>query len=87
VPGSLAQAAIGRLKPGDYLADREVPGLRAVTYDHSKAFVYRYRDLLNDKLKQVTIGDASSLPIADARDQVRALKRVRKRGADPRRAY
>jgi len=87
MPAALTQTAISRLRPGDYLADGPVPGLRVVAYDRSKAFVYRYRDVTTGKLKQVTIGDAGALPIADARDQVRALQRVRKTGADPRRAF
>ena len=87
MPAAITQSAISRLRSGDYLADGQLPGLRVVAYDRSRAFVYRYRDLTTGKLKQVTIGDAGSLPIADARDQVRALQRARKAGADPRRVF
>ena len=83
----LSQTAISRLKPGDYLADRQTPGLRVEAFKARKSFIYRFRDVRTGKLRQVTIGDAEVVPIADARDQVRALQRARKGGADPRRVF
>ena len=83
----LSQTAISRLKPGDYLADRQTPGLRVEAFKARKSFIYRFRDVRTGKLRQVTIGDAEVVSIADARDQVRALQRARKGGADPRRVF
>ncbi len=35
---NVTRAAIGRMSPGDYLADPALPGLRVVAYDRRKAF-------------------------------------------------
>ena len=82
-PRPLTAAAIQSLQPGDYLADANERGLRVVAYPHRKAFLYRYRG--NDgRLRQVTIGDARKLPIAEARQRVRELRQARDDGHDPR---
>jgi integrase len=84
MPRALTQNAIARMRPGDYLSDAAEPGLRVDAFEGRKSFLYRYRDRATRSLRQVTIGDASVVSIGDAREQVRALKRARKSGSDPR---
>jgi integrase len=82
---ALTQAAIGRLRPGDYLADAYVSGLRVAAFKGCKSFLYRYRDPATNKTRQVTVGNAAEMAIADAREAVRALKRSRNDGLNPQR--
>lgn len=61
--------------------------MRVDAFEGRKSFLYRYKDRATGTLRQVTIGDAAVVPIADAREQVRALKRARKGGSDPQRVF
>src|SRR4030081_1095979 len=79
----LTAAAIQALRPGHYLADSNERGLRVVAYLQRKAFIYRYR-AHDGRLRQVTIGDAKELSIAEARERVRGLRKARSAGRDPR---
>ncbi|HVR92444.1 MAG TPA: Arm DNA-binding domain-containing protein, partial [Casimicrobiaceae bacterium] len=79
----LTVAAIQALRPGHYLADANERGLRVVAYLQRKAFLYRYRGH-DGRLRQVTIGDAKELSIAEARGRVRGLRQARSEGRDPR---
>lgn len=85
MPAHLSQATIRRLRPGESIADDATPGLRVEAFESRRSFVYRYRDPASGRLRQATIGDASVLPIAEARAHVLALKRARGEGHDPRR--
>ncbi len=80
---NLTQTAIANLRPGDYLADTHTRGLRVEAGASRRSFVYRYRDMGTGRLRQVKIGDAGSMPIADARDAVRTLRKARAGGKDP----
>jgi integrase len=80
---ALTQAAIARLRPGDYLADAHVPGLRVEAFKSNKSFTYRFNDMATGRQRQVKVGDVAEMAIADARDAVQALKRARDEGKDP----
>ena len=84
---TITQSAIQRLRPGEFIADAAEPGLRVHRLETRTSYLYRYRDKASGKLKQVTIGDASRMPIADARDAIRELRRVRAVGVDPARSW
>ncbi len=79
----LTAAAIQALRPGDYLADINERGLRVIAYPYRKAFLYRFRGH-DGRLRQVTLGDARELSIAEARERVRTLRQARADGHDPR---
>lgn len=43
---ALTQAAIAKLRPGDYLADTNTPGLRVEASASTKILAYRFRELV-----------------------------------------
>jgi integrase len=79
----ITQAGIARLRAGQFIADTAEKGLRVERFTTRTSYVYRYRDKATGRLRQVTLGEARVMAIADARAAVRELRRIRSTGADP----
>ncbi len=82
----LSALAIKTMKPSDKVKSDtgENSGLRITCgTTGKKAFVYRYRSPVTDKITQIKIGDYPQISLAEARVALRELKELRSTGVCP----
>lgn len=71
------------LKPDEHLTVDGCPGLRLVASESRKTWIYRYRRLADNKLRQVKIGEWPAMSPAAAAGKWEELRTARDEGRDP----
>lgn len=71
------------LKPGEHLTSPEHAGLRLERSTRTTAWIYRYRSLVDDKLRQIKIGSWPAMSVHAAIAEWEQLRNRRNAGEDP----
>ncbi|HYD58899.1 MAG TPA: integrase family protein [Noviherbaspirillum sp.] len=71
------------LAPGAHITIDGAPGLRLEATNSTKAWTYRYKSPVDQKMRQVKIGEWPAMSIAKAMSEWEELSKARKNGADP----
>ena len=71
------------LAPGDHLTFPEAPGLRLVATASRRSWVYRFKSPVDDRMRQVKIGEWPAVSPAAAGAAWERLRAVRATGVDP----
>jgi len=71
------------LKPGEHLNIEGCPGLRLVATASRKTWTYRYRSQIDDKVRQIKIGERPAMSVAAAVAAWEQLRAARDAGRDP----
>lgn len=71
------------LKAGDHIVVDGCQGLRLVASNTSKSWIYRYKSPLDDRMRQVKIGEWPAIPFPSAVAEWEGLRKQRDAGVDP----
>ncbi|SIO39211.1 Phage integrase family protein [Burkholderia sp. GAS332] len=71
------------MQPGQHLTVDDCPGLRLVAAASRRTWTYRYRSQVDDKVRQVKIGEWPAMSVAAAVSAWEALRAARDSGRDP----
>lgn len=75
--------AVKLLAPGTHLTFPDAPGLRLVATASRRTWVYRYKSPVNDRMRQMKLGEWPALPPAGALAAWERARASRATGADP----
>lgn len=71
------------LEPGQHLTSPDYPGLRLDAYTDRRTWTYRYRSPIDNRLRQVKIGNWPAMSVHAAVVEWEKLRALRDTGADP----
>jgi Arm DNA-binding domain len=71
------------LQPGAHVTVDGAPGLRLVASTVGRAWVYRYKSPLDERMRQIKIGSWPSMPFGQALTEWERLRGLRESGHDP----
>lgn len=71
------------LAPGQHLTSPDYPGLRFEATDSTRTWVYRYRRMVDNRLRQIKIGNWPAMSLHAAVVEWEQLRRARDEGGDP----
>ena len=71
------------LTPGSHLTIDDCPGLRLKATENTRTWIYRYKSPVDDRMRQIKIGEWPSVSAASAIAQWENLRKVREAGRDP----
>jgi hypothetical protein len=71
------------LKAGEHVVIDGCLGLRLVASNSSKSWIYRFKSPIDDRMRQVKIGEWPAMPLSAAVAEWEGLRKVRESGVDP----
>lgn len=71
------------LKAGEHIVIDGCPGLRLVVSNSSKSWIYRFKSPVDDRMRQVKIGEWPAMALSAAVADWEGLRKMRDSGADP----
>lgn len=71
------------LAPGQHLTSPEHPGLRLEATNDKRTWVYRYRSPIDNRLRQIKIGNWPTVSVHGAIAEWERLRKLRESGVDP----